>query len=135
MGDCGRGRTPCLNQPTGPNPRVRAAYAEWRELTDHALTVHNQMDRARGYADSYPEQVSLPGWSGTGWPGKSCEFDTWSDDRECFPLEWLWTYPECVLAAQKKQGEWQQTREAEEQERAERETLARLKSKYEGEAE
>lgn len=120
-----------MPEPPWPESRVRAAYAEWQALTDHARTVSNEMDKARGVPPSHPFELSLPDWIGTGWPGQKAVFDAGLDAEISFPLAWLWNYPECVAVVQREQEIWELTREAEEQERAERETLARLKAKYE----
>lgn len=119
-----------------PESRVRAAYAEWRELNDRAVSVRHSMDEAKGHRSGNYGDLILPEWRGTRFPGEDARIQDWNDEDDHvsrFPLEWLWTYPECVKQAQTERLAWKQTREAEEQERAERETLARLKSKYEGE--
>lgn len=121
-----------MSEETWTEERVRAAYAEWKQLSNRAEDVVHAMQRAQGQDEGYYEGLVLPDWYGTDWPGREGYLgdSAASDGLHRFPLEWLWTAPACVEEAKAKHVEWLKTREAEIEEKKERAELKRLQAKF-----
>ena len=118
--------------------RVLRAYEEWSALEKHAKEVFDFWRKQTWRNDISFERLALPGWFGTGWPGKDFDVVTYddefreSDHPESLPFEYLWTdaWREKLKEERAEQEASAAGRERERQERAE---FERLKAKYAGE--